>query len=235
MWGTRPPTERAAGHRGGSLRQAAAGAVPITGGFTDQGLPRWQQHLRQLEANDWFAVALSAATVTIAAMSWATIVVGFAGALLGGLLGTFATISHERGAEIRTRQLNAAEAFLTAAGRVTNALRLPEEMTRDGMIEGYARESEALLVHIPLVQLVFGRESEAARCARDAWGNYAVIADLLAASVKPAGLDHVGRIREHHNKALRLLDDFGDAASAEVRKSPLRRRRQQLPEPRETT
>ena len=168
-------------------------------------------------------------------MSWAVVVVGFVGALLGGLLGTFATIRHERGAEIRTRQLNAAEAFLTAATRASNELRVPEQVTHDGIIEGYTRASEAILQHIPLVQLLFGRESDPARLARDAWGNYAVIADLLAFSVQPHGLDNIGRIHEHHNTALRLLDDFGDAVAAEVRSTAFSRWRQRQPEPQKTT
>jgi len=43
------------------------------------------------------------------------ILVGVGAGLLSGLIGTFLTISHERGAEFRTRMLAAAEDFLRTA------------------------------------------------------------------------------------------------------------------------
>jgi hypothetical protein len=42
------------------------------------------------------------------------ILVGIGGALLGSLVGTLLTISHERAAEFRAHQLNAADDFSTA-------------------------------------------------------------------------------------------------------------------------
>jgi len=47
--------------------------------------------------------------------TWAVILVGIGGALLGSLVGTLLTISHERAAEFRAHQLNAADDFSTSA------------------------------------------------------------------------------------------------------------------------
>jgi hypothetical protein len=47
--------------------------------------------------------------------TWAVILVGLGSAVLGSLLTTFLTISHERAAEFRSRMLNAADQFSTAA------------------------------------------------------------------------------------------------------------------------
>jgi hypothetical protein len=67
------------------------------------------------------------------------------------------------------------------------------------------------------VFLLYGRQSKAAELAQAAQGNLAVITDLLVLSETPAGLDYVGRIREHHHKALKMLEDFTEAAAAQVR------------------
>jgi hypothetical protein len=47
--------------------------------------------------------------------TWAVILVGIGGALLGSLVGTLLTISHERAAEFRAHQLNAADDFTISA------------------------------------------------------------------------------------------------------------------------
>src|SRR6476620_10273469 len=47
--------------------------------------------------------------------TWAVILVGLAGGLLGSTVATLLTISHERAAEFRSRMLNAADDFSTGA------------------------------------------------------------------------------------------------------------------------
>lgn len=47
--------------------------------------------------------------------TWAVILVGLGSAVLGSLLGTLLTISHERAAEFRSRMLSAADEFSTGA------------------------------------------------------------------------------------------------------------------------
>ena len=56
--------------------------------------------------------------------TWAVILVGISAGLLSGLVGTLLTISHERGAEVRTRMLAAAEDFLTTAKTCRKAVRM---------------------------------------------------------------------------------------------------------------
>jgi hypothetical protein len=47
--------------------------------------------------------------------TWAVVLVGLAGGVLGSLLTTVLTISHERAAELRAHMLNAADEFSTEA------------------------------------------------------------------------------------------------------------------------
>lgn len=55
---------------------------------------------------------------------WAAILVGVGSGLLSGLAGTLLTITHERGAEMRTRMLTAAEEFIRAAEACRQSVRV---------------------------------------------------------------------------------------------------------------
>jgi hypothetical protein len=76
--------------------------------------------------------------------TWAVILVGLGSAVIGSLFTTLATISHERAAELRTRMLNAADEFSTAASAAIQQMYVAAiEIRRDGTGERAEKRSKA--------------------------------------------------------------------------------------------
>jgi hypothetical protein len=108
--------------------------------------------------------------------------------LSGGLIGTFARIAHDRGADLRARMLDAADDFVTALIRAHEAIEsaalptglwveiawmdLTDEMSQDRqgrVTEAHAVASaawEASRQRVPRVALLFGVDSTADKAAR---------------------------------------------------------------------
>jgi hypothetical protein len=101
--------------------------------------------------------------------TWATILVAVVSGLGAGTVGTFLSIAHERGAELRTRRLDAAAAFLDAANHLRRTVVRPAS-------EGEVRSRLAEVRFDDLVQetfkieLLFGRDSVPAQYARTVGG-----------------------------------------------------------------
>ena len=76
--------------------------------------------------------------------TWAVILVGLGSAVIGSLFTTLATISHERAAELRTRMLNAADEFSTAASAAIQQMYVAEtEIRRAGTGETGGKRSKS--------------------------------------------------------------------------------------------
>lgn len=97
---------------------------------------------------------------------WAAILI----ALGSGLLGTLLTISHERGAEFRTRQLTSAEDFLRGAEKIRQALRRPLSADPDEALARIRDAREELVATVMWVGLLYGPRSEANTLAESAGG-----------------------------------------------------------------
>lgn len=149
---------------------------------------------------------------------WAAILIGVS----SGLLATLVRIGHERGAEFRTRMLNAAEGFLSAADRASGELRTPKLPTPTGILEGVNYATEAIVPTVSLVHLLYGLDSEVSGLARAIYAEFAAISHLMTISPSGMGLESSAEISEHHRKALHLIGDFTTAASAQVRGKWLR-------------
>jgi hypothetical protein len=151
--------------------------------------------------------------------TWAAIVVGVASGLLSGTLGTLFSIAHERGAESRTRQLDAAAAFLRDADQVRRAIRRGEagELPSARAHRAEARW-EDLAYRTSMIELLFDRESVSASYAQGVVGAYRSVINRLqegeAAEVLNRGLLDVGD----------QTRSFTDATADAARDSWLRRR-----------
>jgi hypothetical protein len=162
--------------------------------------------------------------------SWAVaVIVGLA----SGLLGTLATIGHERGAEFRTRMLAAADDFLQATARCgvwvtdartafhTNAA--DTELTR--VIDGLRGERTALItVMLPRLQLLFGEASATWQKATVALSALDNIEGVCRAKRAKTGLrPTLYAMDSQVERWAEAVGTLGAATRADVRRGPVGR------------
>src|SRR6266508_697141 len=100
---------------------------------------------------------------------WAALLVGLGGGVFGTLVGTLLTISHERGAEFRTRMLTAADDFLRTGTQLAQSIGAAEAAIiakePDAQVEplwrAFQESSSRFALEYSRVQLLFGAESRA--------------------------------------------------------------------------
>jgi hypothetical protein len=163
---------------------------------------------------------------------WATIVIAVSSTLLGGLLGTLATIRHERGAEFRTRMLAAADDFLQAAGECTRLLgdvdralkaEPRDDVELDRLFEQLREATrDLLIVTLPRIQLLFGVESLAWEKAATAHSALGELTFWLRAKRSPTSNPTEFAIRRAAEPWANAVGGFGKAARADVRRGVFR-------------
>lgn len=157
---------------------------------------------------------------------WATLLIGLA----GGIIGTLATIGHERGAEFRTRMLTAADEFLQALTDAVNRVGDVRTLLReDGPPEGDVDEAferleevlDELRIVLGRVDLLFGAETttwDSASTAYDAITGSAQALRALRAG--EAGAENLFNF--YGGKLKAAADGFGADARHDVRGIGLR-------------
>jgi hypothetical protein len=151
-------------------------------------------------------------------MPAAAIIVGLVSGLIGGLLGTLLTISHERAAEFRSRMFVAAEDFLRRAEAVRRRARpppagLPRYQALDLLLTAW----DQLVSAVILVELLYGKDSEAAHWAREATSELSDVEETLRTAIEASPASRAA-IDEHMETAGVALGKFAEAAAAQVRR-----------------
>jgi hypothetical protein len=151
-------------------------------------------------------------------MPAAAIIVGLVSGLVGGLLGALLTISHERAAEFRSRMFVAAEDFLRRAQEVRRRARhppagLPPAQALELLLTAWDQLVSALI----LIELLYGKDSEAAHWAREATTELSDVEETLRTAIE-ASPDSRAAIEEHMQTAGGALEKFAEAAAAQVRR-----------------
>jgi hypothetical protein len=145
---------------------------------------------------------------------WAAVVIGLGSGLLSGLVGTFATITHERGAEFRTRMLSAAENFIHVAEGVRQAVRVCRADLSDETYRTLEQRFDDLVPAVTLVELLYGHASATAVAAR--YVGSAVIDVRSALSIGPDRWDDES-VDAAMNEFNTGIVSFGDEAARQVR------------------
>jgi hypothetical protein len=155
---------------------------------------------------------------------WATLLLGFG----AGVLATLVTIVHQRGAEMRTRQIGAADEYLSESIRSGQAARdlrqalsssppAPAERL-DELGRSLEEVSDRLLEVVARIVLLFGADSTTWRYCQITYGTHARIVDALK--------DWRAQGPQFDQRRLKVLraewpdtavDDFALAARREVR------------------
>ncbi|HUL27120.1 MAG TPA: hypothetical protein VLW44_15285 [Streptosporangiaceae bacterium] len=151
-------------------------------------------------------------------MPGAAIIVGLVSGLVGALIGTLLTISHERAAEFRSRMFVAAEDFLRRAETVRRrARRPPEGMPQYQALELLLTAWDQLVSAAIVIELLFGKNSEAAHWAREVTSELSAGEDSLraAAGARPDPQAAGGGNPQGTGDA---LERFAEAAAAQVRR-----------------
>ena len=115
-------------------------------------------------------------------MPGAAIIAGLVSGLVGAPIGTLLTISHERAAEFRSRMFVAAEDFLRRAETVRRrAGHPPDGMPQYQALELLLTAWDQLVSAAILIELLFGKNSEAAHWAREVTSELSEAEDSLRA------------------------------------------------------
>jgi hypothetical protein len=150
------------------------------------------------------------------------VVVGLGSGLFSSIVSTLLTISHERAAEFRSRMLQAAEDFLRRAEAVRRLARRPRGTAAGGPLEALLDAWDDLVSAVVLVELLFGRDSEAAHWAREASNELKDVAEELRSALEaPSDLTasiSEQQINDRMLAAGEAMDGFGDVAAAQVRR-----------------
>ena len=153
---------------------------------------------------------------------WAAVIIGLGTGVASGLLGTILTISHQRGAEFRSRMLRAAEDFLRAAEQVRRLIRQPEREPVDAI--RFVRAAwEDLVPTVTLVELLYGRDSQTAHLARATGNELQSVEEALQAVIQGERAQWAA-VNEHMAIAGEAINEFGRNAALDVRQGWLRRR-----------
>jgi hypothetical protein len=146
------------------------------------------------------------------------VVVGLGSGLISSIVSTLLTISHERAAEFRSRMLQAAEDFLRRA----EAARRPRGTAVGEPLDALVEAWDDMVSAVILVELLFGRDSEAAHWAREASNELKDVegelrAELEGSSELTAPIREQ-QVKDHMLAAGQAMDRFGDAAAAQARR-----------------
>jgi hypothetical protein len=168
--------------------------------------------------HDSFPVTDAAVVAASEVPLWATLLVGLA----GGIIGTLATVSHERGAEFRTRMLTAADEYLQAltdaVNRVGDVRTLPNdaEAQLDDAFEQLEEALDEARVMLGRVNLLFGANSPTWATASTAFKAVSDQAETLHAL--RAGSAEARNIFNYNAGVLQSsVDSFGADARSDVR------------------
>lgn len=153
---------------------------------------------------------------------WAAVVVGLGSGLISSIVSTLLTISHERAAEFRSRMLQAAEDFLRRAEAVRRLARRPRDTAVGAPLDALLDGWDDLVSAVVLVELLFGRDSEAAHWAREASNELKDVEEEIRSALE-ASSDLTApiseqRIKDHMLAAGQAMDRFGAAAATQVRR-----------------
>lgn len=150
------------------------------------------------------------------------VVVGLGSGLISSIVSTLLTISHERAAEFRSRMLQAAEDFLRRAEAVRRAARRPRGTAAGEPLDALLDAWDDLVSAVVLVELLFGRDSEAAHWAREASNELKDMEEELRSALEaPSDLTapiSEQQIKDHMLAAGQAMDRFGAAAATQVRR-----------------
>ncbi len=153
---------------------------------------------------------------------WVAVVVGLGSGLISSIVSTLLTISHERAAEFRSRMLQAAEDFLRRAEAVRRLARRPRGTAAGEPLDALLDAWDDLVSAVVLVELLFGRDSEAAHWAREASNGLKDVEEELRSAVEaPSDLTapiSEQQIKDHMLAAGQAMDRFGAAAATQVRR-----------------
>jgi hypothetical protein len=150
---------------------------------------------------------------------WGAIIVGLGSGLVSSIVSTLLTISHERAAEFRGRMLQAAEDFLRRAEAVRRVARRPRDTTGEPL-DALLNAWDDLASAVILVELLFGRDSEAAHWARETANELKDVEEELRAALESSALTvpiSEQRIKEHIQAGGEAMDRFAAAAPTQVR------------------
>jgi len=145
---------------------------------------------------------------------WAAVVIGLGSGLLSGLVGTFATITHERGAEFRTRMLSAAEDFIRAAEGFRQAVRFARADLNKDTFEALVQRYDDLVPTVTMVELLYGHESAPAIATRYVGNAVLEVKDELARG--PDKSDDA-KVQKAMDEFAIWIKGFGNEAAAQVR------------------
>jgi hypothetical protein len=155
--------------------------------------------------------------------------------LASGLFGTLATITHERGAEFRTRMLSAADEFLQVTGKITVQIR--DAKTAASKPKPTAEElkphiaalkdarSDLVTQGIPRIQLLFGEKSRAWDRVLEADTALEGFIGAIESRLPSSGLhasDYL--VKKCIESWVESIGNFGGAARTDVRRSRKLRR-----------
>ncbi len=158
---------------------------------------------------------------------WGTLLIGLVGGVLGTLVGTALTISHERGAEFRTRMLTAADEFLQTAGisfrRATDLMTLlkrDDQPPRDQVDAAFQDLEELgweLLLKLTRITLLFDEGSLAVNSALDASSAVEEATKALRELQEgaPTAAEHLDSA---YDKLTAAINRFGTDVRRDVRK-----------------
>lgn len=153
---------------------------------------------------------------------WAAVVVGLGSGLISSIVSTLLTMSHDRAAEFRSRMLQAAEDFLRRAEAVRQAARRPRGTAAGEPLDALLDAWDDMVSAVVLVELLYGRDSEAAHWAREASNELKDVEEELRSALE-APSDLTARIsgqqiKDHMLAAGQAMDGFGAAAAAQARR-----------------
>jgi len=143
-------------------------------------------------------------------------VVAISVGVLSGVLGTFATINHQRLAERRSRMLDAADEFLRSASKALSVVDITERVTRRGSPRELAVAVDAVLETIPRLLLLFPDESEAVGHARSTHGELDIISGYATGVAREGAQWPAADVKQRKHNARRAMEAFTRSASAEV-------------------
>jgi hypothetical protein len=153
---------------------------------------------------------------------WVAVVVGLGSGLISSIVSTLLTISHERAAEFRSRMLQSAEDFLRRAEAVRRLARRPRGTAAGEPLDALLDAWDDLVAAVVLVELLFGRDSEAAHWAREASNELKDVEEELRSALEaPSDLTapiSEQQIQDHMLTAGQAMDRFGAAAATQVRR-----------------
>jgi hypothetical protein len=96
---------------------------------------------------------------------WAAVVIGLGSGVASGLFGTLLSISHQRGAELRSRRLDAASEFLRRAEEVRRLARRGNQ-NPEFSVAFVRRTSGELIPAVSMIELLYGFWAKSTHYAR---------------------------------------------------------------------